>query len=277
MSKKRRAANPECQTIADWLTLVDYGPQHRDIFDRCEEGTGKWLLDSTEFHNWLIGNNLTLFCSGMPGAGKTIIISTVIEHLWTKFQHDPRISIAFLYCNYKSQQNQKPTDLLAALLKQLVQEQSSPPQEVHSLYKRCVDKRIPPSFQEISEAFRAVVASYSRTFILIDALDECQLPDGGRDKFLSAVFEVQAKTGANLFATSRFIPEITEKFNKGMRLEIRASNQDVQRYLDSHMSQLPGCVLRSSDLQDEIKTDIIKAVDGMYVVLKILVNNAYST
>jgi hypothetical protein len=61
-----------------------------------------------------------------------------------------------------------------------------------------------------------------------------------------------------------------------MRLEIRASNQDVQRYLDSHISQLPGCVLRSSDLQDEIKANIIEAVNGMYVVLKILVTNAYT-
>jgi hypothetical protein len=50
----------------------------------------------------------------------------------------------------------------------------------------------------------------------------------------------------------------------------------VQRYLDGHMSHLSGCVLRSLDLQDEIKTDITNAVDGMYVVLKILVANAYT-
>ena len=66
--------------------------------------------------------------------------------------------------------------------------------------------------------------------------------------------------------TSRFIPEITEKFNEGLRLDIRASNQDVRRYLDSHMSQLPGCMLRNSDLQDEIKIGIIEAVDRMCVI-----------
>ena len=265
MTKERRAAAQECRTIADWLTQADYGPQHRDIFARRQEGTGQWLLDSTEFQNWLIGNNLTLVCAGMPGAGKTITTSMVIEHLWTKFQDDPNVGVAFLYCNYKSQQNQKPADLLAALLKQLVQEQSSPPQGVHSLYTRCKDKRTPPSFQEISEAFRAVVAGYSRTFIIIDALDECKLPDGGRETFLSVIFDLQAKTGTNLFATSRHIPDILERFH-GSVLEVRASDEDVRRYVEGYIPQLRLFVSHSSTLQEEMKTKIVKAVDGMYVV-----------
>ncbi|KAL5331136.1 hypothetical protein ACEPPN_000665 [Leptodophora sp. 'Broadleaf-Isolate-01'] len=83
------------------------------------------------------------------------------------------------------------------------------------------------------------------------------------------MFDLQTKTRANLFTTSRFIPDITERFNEGLRLEIRASNQDVQRYLDGHLSQLPGCVLRSLDLQDEIKTNIIEAVDGMFLLAQL--------
>ena len=42
-------------------------------------------------------------------------------------------------------------------------------------------------------------------------------------------------------------------------LEIRASNKD----LDGHLSELPSSVVRSHDLQEKIKTEIIKAVDGM--------------
>jgi hypothetical protein len=61
-----------------------------------------------------------------------------------------------------------------------------------------------------------------------------------------------------------------DKFNECMQLEIRASDEDVQRYLDGQMLQLPSCVLRSPELQDEIKADIIKAVNGMYVTAYIL-------
>jgi hypothetical protein len=89
-------------------------------------------------------------------------------------------------------------------------------------------------------------------------------------RFLLEIFNLQTKCQASLFTTSRFIPEINKKFKESIRLEIRASNQDVQRYLDGHMSQLPGCVLRSSELQNEIKAEIVKAVDGMYVTSYIL-------
>ena len=79
------------------------------------------------------------------------------------------------------------------------------------------------------------------------------------------MFNLQAKTGANLFATSRFIPDIEKEFDGSPSLEIRASGEDVQRYLDSRMLQLPLFVSRSLQLQGEIKTNIINAVDGMYV------------
>jgi hypothetical protein len=55
-------------------------------------------------------------------------------------------------------------------------------------------------------------------------------------------------------------------FEGNIILEIRASEEDVRRYLDDYMFRLPGFVVRSLELQEEIKTNIVKAVDGMYVV-----------
>jgi hypothetical protein len=134
-----------------------------------------------------------------------------------------------------------------------------------SLYERHKGKRTHPSFDEISKALHSVVAGYSRTFIIIDALDECQVSEGGCKRLLSEMFNLQTKTGANLFATSRFIPEIIKEFEGRASLEIRACDEDVRRYLDGHMTQLPSFVTRSPNLQVEIQTEIMNAVDGMYV------------
>jgi hypothetical protein len=139
------------------------------------------------------------------------------------------------------------------------------PASMKSLYECHKGKRTRPSFDEISKILHSVVANYSKAFIIIDALDECQVSHGGRRRLLSEIFNVQAKTGANLFATSRFIPEIEKEFEGSISLEIRASDKDVQRYLDGHMLELPSFVVRSHDLQEEIKTKITEAVDGMYV------------
>jgi hypothetical protein len=70
---------------------------------------------------------------------------------------------------------------------------------------------------------------------------------------------------ANIFATLRFISEITERFKGSMSLDIYASKHNVQRYIDSYMLHLPSFVRRSLNLQEEIKSNIVKAVDKMCV------------
>jgi hypothetical protein len=253
------------QEILTFLTAIDYGAQQSDFLSRRQEGTGRWLLDSDEFQRWSDGDRQTLFCQGMPGAGKTIMASIVVDHLYTKYQNDDNIGIAYLYCNFRRKQEQKPTNLLASLLKQLTQRLPSIPESVKSLYESHNDKRTRPSFDEISKELRSVVVNYSKVFIVIDALDECQVSDGSHKRFLSEIFNLQIKTGLNLFTTSRFIPEIKKEFKGSVSLEIRASEEDVRRYLNRYISQLPSFVLSSPDLQEEIKTKILKAVDGMYV------------
>lgn len=261
-----RQHNQDRQTILDWLTPINYGAQQSDFLGRRQEGTGQWLLDSPEFQNWCNGDGQTLFCPGMPGAGKTIMASIVADHLCTKYRSDNSIGIAYLYGNFRRQDEQKPVDLFTSLLKQFIQGLRSIPESVKSLYERCKDKQTRPSFGEVSKELYSIVNGYSKSFIIIDALDECRVSDGGRQKLLSELFNLQAGIKASLFVTSRFIPEITKEFaGNSTSLEIRATDEDVQGYLDGHMSRLPSFVGSSSYLQKEIKTGIVKAVSGMYV------------
>ena len=253
------------QTILDWITRFDYAPQQSDLISRRQAGTGQWLLDSAEFKVWLLIGKQTLFCPGIPGAGKTILTSIVVKELITRFENDGSTGIAYLYCNYRRQHEQKPEDLFASLLKQLVQEQPIP-DSVKTLYDRHKDKRTRPSLDEISAVLQSVAATYSRVFIIVDALDECQISDSCRQRFLSSLFNLQAKCEANLFVTSRLISSIEKEFEGNSKLEIRASEEDVRKYLEGHMFRLPGFVVRSLALQEEIKANIVKAVDGMYVI-----------
>lgn len=261
----RHQDEQEFRTILGWLTSLDYGTQQSDFLSRRQEGTGRWLLESDQFQSWSKDEKQTLYCPGIPGAGKTIITSIVVDALCTKFQNDANVGIAYIYCNFRRQQEQKPVNLLASLLDQLIQRQASMPESIKTLYKRHNHGRTRPSVDEISNVLHSVVADYPKTFIIVDALDECQNSDGCRKRLLSEIFSLQNKTGACFFATSRFIPEIGKEFEGSISINIHATNEDVKRYLDGHMSQLPSTVLRNSDLQEEIKTGIIKAVDGMYV------------
>ena len=251
------------QTILDWITPINYAPLQNDFTTRRQAGTGQWLLDSVEFKDWLQTKQRTLFCPGIPGAGKTILTSIVIENLQEQYQNDPSASISFVYCNFRRQEDQKAEDLLASLLKQLSQGQTSLPDNVKSLYDSYKVKGTRPSLGEISRSLQSVAAMYSTNFIIVDALDECQVSSGCRARFLTELFAVQEKCGANIFTTSRFIPEILTKFKHSNLIEIRARDEDVRKYLDSRISQSESKLLKAN--HEEIKSKIIEAVDGMYV------------
>lgn len=260
--------------ILNWITPIDYGPQQSDYFKRRQPGTGQWLLESEEYRTWLSASKQTLFCPGIPGAGKTILTSIVVDYLSTRFHNDPKISIAYIYCNFQRQNEQKIDDLLASVLKQIAESQPSMSGSVKELYCKHRNKQTRPSLDEILSVFQSVAASCSRIFIVVDALDECQVSEGCRKRFLSELFNLQSKHGINIFATSRSIPEIVDRFKTGISLEIRASSADVTKYLKGRISQLPYFNQQDQQdqqdqqLQNEIITGISEAVDGMYVLCK---------
>jgi predicted ATPase len=268
-----RQHSQEQQAILDWLMPNDYTLQQSDYYGRRQDGTGQWLLDSKEYQDWTKESKRTLFCPGIPGAGKTILTSIVVNHLITTFRENDDVGIAYIYCNFRDQAQQTAEGLLRSLLKQLAHQRPSLLDQVVDLYERRGAKVSPPSINEFSSALQSVTASYSQVFVLIDALDECQVSDRTRSIFLSEIFNLQARQGINIFATSRFIPEIVDKFVGSPSLEIRASKGDLQIYLDAQVSnsELPGLDGHSTELREQIiediKTDIIEAVDGMYVII----------
>jgi len=260
----------EYEAILHWLTPIDYASQQSDFISRRQERTGLWLLNSDEFQQWIKQPKRTLLCPGIPGAGKTILTSIVIDHLYELNHDNPTTGIAYIYFNFRQQHEQKSEDLLSSLLKQLLWGQESIHESVKTLYERHRPNQTRPSLGEIGAVLRSVVINYSRTFIIIDALDECQVSDENRTKFLSEISKLRLQTQANLFLTSRHIPEIEMEFEGSVSMEIRASSDDVRRYLEGHMSQLPSFISHKVDLQDEIVTEITQAADGMYVPLEAL-------
>lgn len=115
----QRQAHQDQNAILDWLTPTNYSSQQHDILDRRQPGTGQWFLESPEYTTWLQLAGQTLFCPGIPGAGKTTLTSIVIDNVTRGYQADSGIGIAYIYCDFRRQTEQTLGHFLATLLKQL--------------------------------------------------------------------------------------------------------------------------------------------------------------
>jgi hypothetical protein len=191
--------------------------------------------------------------------------SIVVNHLQS-VNTDDSAAIACIYCNYKEKTEQTFVNLIGSLLKQFLQERPTIPDGVKRLYHGHYRRGIKPTRDEIIQALQSEIRSYSKTFLVVDALDECS----DSEIWKGLLKELRSLYGnINLMITSRHLPAIEREFDRGgmfsksMRLEIRATDGDVRKYLEGQMFRLASCVSKTMSLQEDIKNDIVKAVDGM--------------
>jgi hypothetical protein len=250
------------QAIMEWLSPTDFPAQQHDIISRRQKGTAQWFLDSDQFKQWLQGSDKTLFCPGIPGAGKTMIAAVAIDHL-RQMQNTDGVGIAYIFCSYKSQTDQSGSSLFAALLRQLVQGRLNIATPVQHMYQKHTRENSKPTLDEILGALQAVCFACTTAYIVVDALDECTDGDGTQSRLIDKLCELQARMDMRHLFTSRYIPEITLKFRSSPTLEVRASAEDVRLFVAGQIPRLPKCIQRDEELKRAIQTKIVNAVDGM--------------
>lgn len=264
--QEQREQKREHQYILDWLTPVNYSTQQADFIGRRQPGTGQWLLDSPEYQQWVATKKGALFCPGIPGAGKTILSSTVVDNLFDLHRADELVGICYIFLNFRRNDEQKLNDLIASLLKQLAQTKPKCSESVTALYDRHKGRATRPSLGELCDVLHSLVTEYSRVFMVIDALDEFQTGNDSCRRFIDELLNLWSNFDVNILVTSRPIPEIKSHFKRAAEIEIRASDDDIIQYLDGKLPCLPGFVTRDQDFWVEIKESIVKCVGGMLVI-----------
>lgn len=254
----------ELQGLLDWLSPINSAAKHADVSKLRKGGTGKWFLETDEFQKWFKQYEntdvaeRTLLCYGSQGAGKTILMSTVIDEIRRQSQEDDMVGLAFFYCHYRHKITAE--EILSSFLKQLVLKKTSP--EIISLLRAQKRNETRPSIKEAKNMLRSVMSSFSKIFVVVDALDECILR-GELHILFRKLFALQKNQSLGLIVTSRNIPDITDIFKGTPSLEITAHDADITKLLESRKKVLPSCVQKDPELKSEVFHAIINAAKGM--------------
>ncbi|KAI9660928.1 MAG: hypothetical protein M1821_009255 [Bathelium mastoideum] len=266
------------------LTPIDFIARRNDILSRRVKGTGTWLLQSSEFENFVRSPNSTLYCRGIQGAGKTMMASVVADHLINehpgKENESEGVLVLSSYFDYKDDSNQTADKMIAAMLKQAIQRShdiNKPMEELHQKIKNgayC-------TAVDLLSVLIPLLETFSQTFLVLDALDECR-DQRNLGECLSLLQRLRtSRSDVRLFLTSRPSPLIQSAIQETIAyeefFEFRAMDDDIYLFLEDQLGCLSNVIPRSGNLWKRVKQEIVESVDGMFLLAWLHVKSLKAT
>jgi hypothetical protein len=165
-----------------------------------------------------------------------------------------------MYFNYKKQEQQRPIDILASLIRQLVNQLPQLPQHIKTLHENCERENRQPSRDELYTALVELPKSFAQVFIVFDALDECDREK--RRDILLPMFHRKGESRLRLFLTSRRYPDdIGDSLRDVQGIEIAASGEDIRSYIHQRINTNPRAnrIFRESSQKEQIISELVDA------------------
>ena len=152
------------------------------------------------------------------------------------------------------------------------------PNVLANLYGHCGNGHQEPTLDDLQNALERILAGFSSTFIILDALDECAEREHLLDWIETIIPEKDMNLGLHLIVTSRPEHEIEDKLKSYDYLDLvnESKNHDLVAYLDYQLWNDSNLQKWDSNTQDQIKFTLMEQADGMYVYYQHL-NDRIST
>ncbi|KAL8845679.1 MAG: hypothetical protein Q9221_009164 [Calogaya cf. arnoldii] len=260
----------EKRLIQGWLSAPDPSINHNRAQQSHHDGTGSWFLRSDQLERWKQQRLLT-WLYGIPGCGKTILASTVIETIRDEYGSAEDTAVLYFYFDFNDLQKQKPEYMVRSLLSQLLEQSSTAFHTVKSIHTSCSSGNSQPSFKTLKKALGEIIQSLGETFIVLDALDEC----GERQELFEIINHIRqyGPKKPHLLLTSRRLPDIEERLRSSVAAIDRvyvggtAVDSDILAYINERLQNDQGLQRwrKLPEVQEEINQKNIEGQGGRNV------------
>ncbi|KAK2771043.1 ankyrin repeat-containing protein [Colletotrichum kahawae] len=252
------------QEILQKISDFEYQKRHIEAGEARVEDTGLWIIQHPSFQTWrdnLSSHNL-LWCHGLPGSGKTVLTSAIIDHLLSISTAE--ISISYFYLKYLDLERQTPTAVLASLLRQVLGSMSEVPSTVIELFESRQMTSKGMGITDYLRLIKEVAAGLQTCYIVLDALDECD--QACRRHLLQAIHQLNQCQTVRVLATSRsFIPDIEWTMQKCPQILIEAQDPDLRKYMQHMITELDRYQIVDTELAESISKKVIAKANGTFL------------
>ncbi|KAI0029632.1 hypothetical protein K488DRAFT_72810, partial [Vararia minispora EC-137] len=252
------------EVIKAWLNPPEPALNHERLRKLHKDGTCSWFFDAT-FEEWKKSINAVYWIYGKPGTGKSVLCSSVIDHLWSSCDE----YLAYFYFDFRDVRKESVSGFLSSLIFQLAS--SSP--KCHTVLKKSRSKQrasLEPTLGLLSGVLEEMLRARSGTILVIDALDEC--PELSREHELLPLLHDLVSHDSNrlrLLMTSRPEADIRRAMNRipSHRLKLHDADQhsqDLELYISDELRRTE-YDMWSDDFKASVKVKLNKMAGGMFL------------
>ncbi|KAF7503094.1 hypothetical protein GJ744_004341 [Endocarpon pusillum] len=242
----QRAPAKDYEELVDRLSQVDYAQIHGRLSNerKGQPDRSRWFLEDPTFSSWLEGQQEILHCTGIPGAGKTMLTSVA-----------------------NSARYRTPQEVLASILQQILRRNVEIPDEIMRGLKTVASKSSIQTMSDLESLLQKVLALHARVYLLIDAFDEFGDSKRSNVILLESLLKLVTDSTASIMITSRPDSIRHKKLTGALKIGIAANENDVRQYIRLRLEKSDSLALIESDrqLQGRIEDQICSQIDGICV------------
>ncbi|KAL4968453.1 uncharacterized protein BDV14DRAFT_196758 [Aspergillus stella-maris] len=271
---KVKVLEGERQRILDWLSDINFSKFQNESKILRTEGTGNWLLDSSEYRDWKAKPGKFLWLHGPAGCGKSVLCSTVIRDIEETRSAEPAVFFSYWYFQHDNKETQDVQAMTRAIIRQLVAQEF--PKSLISLWEEQKEHNREPDQDKVLAVLGDVIECHTGDdiFLIFDALDECsEMRSRERCLLFRVLKYLRDDHGKNihLVATSRFEDSICCHMTGSLGIDLeQRMHEDVEAFVCD--SLVNGTLNHWKDVHVEIKESLeeCKKKDEVLELLKLI-------
>ncbi|KAI9878518.1 MAG: hypothetical protein M1830_000699 [Pleopsidium flavum] len=260
--------NTDCEKVLRWLSTTDASTNHNAARIKHEPSTGDWFIHSEKFNSWWDNASQTLWLHGIPGCGKTVLCSTIVEQVKALCSSTSDLGYAYFYFDFNDEGKQTVEGFLRSIIVQLSVQRPSLPEEVQKLYDVHAKQQKQPDRSNLIEIFHSLLKGFRRAHLMMDALDECSERQAMLELIAEMVARDQNLKKVNLLITSRRERDIEitlqDILTNSICIQSAQIEADIRLHVNSRLSQDSKLKRRPETVKKEIEKTLVDGANGMF-------------
>ncbi|KAI5800428.1 hypothetical protein DFH27DRAFT_82123 [Peziza echinospora] len=263
--------------ILQWLCINGESNPSTDYEKYCAirrgyPESGKWLAGCNEFQEWAFSGNTTLqllWLYGIPGAGKTILSSYILEML----KMNTQATVVWFFCKFSDLSRNTFLAVTRGILAQLLTRNPDLAPYFLEIMEKDDDHLTLNSPAAIQRLLEHCMLQLDNTYVLIDGLDECESKE--RKDIITLFGALSGKINSHQPGALRALfvstdegdirKQVTQLKPTIIHLKSDHTRHEMSLYAHSRMREIKDTHGLTEEDAKKIVEDVVDRSDGMYL------------